>query len=257
MPQNSRRCGSIFRQGRLALLFLCVFGCALGLLPPSVVVADPARSVEVNTQFTALPEQSGSPWTRIGSAPALVIDGDRLFLNDNSSAARIAYQTMLGEIEALDRVELSTKVQVLSNYDGDGALIEISRPGLEVVLRLRRDRVDLMERVGSREMRWLASAAVDLSVERELNFTKSAVDEEGAEWATVEVDGVEILRERPRGGGELGVGRVLIGSLSYSGFGASIWNWIDLKLSRVDTGTRVRTEATSMSQLKRRWSTLQ
>jgi hypothetical protein len=257
MPQNSRHCGSISRQGRRAFISLCVLGCALGLFRPSLVVADPARSVVVNTQFAALPEQSGSPWTRIGTAPAMVIEGNRLFLNDNTSAARIAYQTLLGEIEAPDRVVISTRVQVLSNFDGDGALMEISRPGLEIVLRLRPDRVDLMERVGRREMRWLASAVVDLSAERDLSFTKSAVDEEGAEWATVGVDGVEILRERPRGGGELGVGRVLIGSLSYPSFGASIWNWIDLELSRVDTGTLVPVEATSMSQLKSRWSPLQ
>ncbi len=250
MPQPSRRWEDSARRGlRIGTLL-----CTLTVCWAAAAMAETGAPVRLTTQFAALPELSGSSWTRVGDAPALVLSGARLLLNDNSGLARVAYQTWLGEIEAADRVTVRAEVQVLSNLDGDGALVEISRPGLEVILRLRPLRVDLVERASARETRWLGSAAVDLSSPHEILLTKNASDGVEGEWVSVEIDGQEVIRALPRGGANLSVGRVLIGSLSYPGYGASIWSWIDLSRERVQPDTRVRTESTSVGQLKSRWS---
>lgn len=207
------------------------------------------------TEFAQLPDTGGAEWTRVGTAPALILDGNRLLLNDNTPTDRVAYQTLLGQIQASDRVTVRAQVSVLSNVGGDGALLELSRPGLELVLRLRMGRVDLMERSDTRDMAWLGTVPVDLSVAHEVSLCKEARPAGGGmEEASVEIDGVELLRVRPRGGGNLGVGRVLIGSLSYPGYGASVWSWLDTVVEHPDVAGRVPTESTSMGALKSRWS---
>jgi hypothetical protein len=66
---------------------------------------------------------------------------------------------------------------------------------------------------------------------------------------------VEVARSRPAGEGNLDVGRIVIGSLSYPGVGASLWQWIEVKLEQVGAdGTSIPIETSSFGGLKERWS---
>lgn len=250
MPELLRRpprLASGIPAGILALLLLA--------LPAG---AEVVQTYQQRTDFDVLPEKAVQPWSRVGDGHRMILEeagGPVLLLNDNDAAERIAYQSVVGEIEAAHRIRVRARVRVLSNGDGDGALLEVSRPGMEVLVRLRTDRIDVVERLDGRQFRWLGSSPVDLTEYRELEVTKAALDEAGLETVRVAVDGQEILRVRPRGGGGLDVGRVLLGSLSYPSYGATLWQWIDVELWATSAeGSAVSVEKSSVGSLKARWS---
>ena len=49
------------------------------------------------------------------------------------------------------------------------------------------------------------------------------------ERVMVSVDGVEVISVEPRGTGDLGLGRILFGSLGYPDLGATIWRWVEVR----------------------------
>jgi len=186
-------------------------------------------------------------WERVGTGHAFLLEEQQLVLNDNSNGRYIAFQTLLGEVTAADEMRVRGRVRVISNVYGEGMALEIARPGLEAILQLHPDRVVLTEREGHGGHRWLASAPVDLSKFRELEFVKLArID--GVEVLSVRVDGDELIRVNAVGLGGLGVGRILVGSLSLTDFGTSIWDWMELRRTTPTTATPTR--STSMAQLK-------
>lgn len=218
--------------------------------------AEVVQTYKQRTLFEALPEASATPWSKVGSAPSMILEeASALLLNDNDAGDRVAYQSMVGRVEASHRVRVQARVKVVANSDGDAALIELSRPGLEVLVRLRPDRIDVLERLEGRQTRWLGSAAADLTDYRLIEVEKAAIGEGGQEVVRVLFEGEEILSVQPQGGGELDVGRILMGSLSYPGYGASLWRWIEVELWRDDAeGSSVSVETPSVGSLKSRWS---
>lgn len=204
------------------------------------------------TSFSSgLPDASGSSWDRVGTGYALILDGDELLLNDNSSAELIAFQGLLGQIESAHDVVFRAEVRVVSNVGGDGALIEISRPGMEVLVQLFPEGIVLMERDGRTGERWLGSVDVDLSEFREVAVHKTSRLDPAGEQVIVSVGGQELIRAKPHGTGDLDLGRVLFGSLGYVDFGATLWRWVEVD-ARVDVAKIPTTDAT-MGQLKGRF----
>ena len=212
-----------------------------------------AQDVVSRTEFEQYPEDAGSLWSRVGSGHALLLDGE-MVLNDNSQGSCIAYQALVGQIQADHRVVLEARVRVLSNIGGMAAMVEISRPGAELVVQLHSEQIVVMERAADRELRWLASTPVDLGAPFDLRLTKAAVTEDPAETLTVEVDGQAVLSCRARGLGELGTGRVVFGSLGYPDMGASGWFWVDLAVEQIEVSGVVGVEATSLGSLKGRFA---
>jgi hypothetical protein len=204
------------------------------------------------TSFSSgLPEETGSSWTRVGTGHALVLSGGELLLNDNSAGFLVAYQGLLGRLEAVHDVFFRGEVRVISNLGGEAALIEISRPGLEVLVQLFPEGIVVMERAGRDAPRWLGSAAVDLSDFHEIEVHKTSVFSPDPEQVIVSVDGVELLRVQPRATGDLALGRVLFGSLGYADLGATIWRWVEVQAQLEEQKTPV--ERSSVGRLKARF----
>jgi hypothetical protein len=204
------------------------------------------------TSFTSgIPEETGSSWARIGTGHVVLFDGGELMLNDNSPGTVVAYQGLLGRIEAGHDVVFRAELKVLSNIGGDAALIEISRPGMEVLVQLHPDRITLIERSDREPGRWLGSVSVDLTEFRVVELHKSSDAGAGPESLTVSVDGSEVISVVPRGTGDMGLGRVLFGSLGYSDLGATVWRWVEIQAFYEEQKTPT-VEAT-VGQLKARF----
>lgn len=200
------------------------------------------------TDLSTIPVEGSSPWSRIGAGAVVIHDG-RLVCNDNMPDSFIAYEGLLGQIEAEHRVEVRASVNVISNLGGQGAVIEISRPGLELIVQLHPDRVDVAEREG-RRLRWIGTAPADLSRESEIVVRKASSSDDERETLSVEIDGAEILSCAGRGAGTLGVGRVIFGSLGYKSFGASRWGWIAVDAEAPDLGPAVPGDVSSFGSIK-------
>lgn len=205
-------------------------------------------TMDDRTEMTQIPDASNSPWSRIGTAHALLHEGT-LVCNDNMGDGYIAFQGMLGELRAEHAVEFRAAVKVHSNIGGQGAVVEISRPGLELIVQLHHDRVDVAERDDG-FLRWVATAPTSMTEEHVLRVRKNSVHEDPDETLTVWVDGVEILRARGLATGTLGVGRVAFGSLGYQSMGATQWRWVELEAEPVDADTAVPVETRSFGSLK-------
>ena len=201
-------------------------------------------------EMSELPDTDPS-WERIGDGYALLLDGAKLAINDNSNADRIAFQTLVGEIEAGQELHVRASLQVLSNLMGQAATLEIARPGLEIILRCFPQQLVLGERDADGGFRWLGQVAVDLSTMRQIELVKLASGGVGIEDVSLALDGVEVLRVTPHGLGTLGVGRVLFGSLSLPDMGASIWDWLEIELH--DVVPQVPTAMQSFGALKSRF----
>lgn len=230
--------------------------CATLALAVAILFAaassSPAQTLVSHSEMTSfssgLPDETGSSWTRVGTGYALILDGGDLLLNDNSAAEVIAYQGLLGRIEATHDVVFRAELRVVSNLGGDGAMIEISRPGMEVLVQLFPEGITVMERDGRDGERWLGSADVDLSGFRTLTIHKTSELHPAGEQVVVAVDGTELLRVQPHGTGDLGLGRVLFGSLGYIDFGATVWRWVEVD-ARLDE-SKTPTAAGSVGRLK-------
>jgi hypothetical protein len=216
-----------------------------------LLVALPARAQSPDWtrryDMSEMPDADQS-WQRIGEGYALLLDGGRLALNDNSNAERIAFQTLVGEIAAGNEVHVRASLQILSNLMGQAATLELARPGLEIVLRLHPQQVVLGERDQNGEFRWLGQAPIDLGTLRELELVKLAATGTAAEEVQLWLDGREALRVTPHALGGLGVGRVLFGSLSLADMGASVWDWLEIDL--YDVAPQVSTRVDSFGGLK-------
>lgn len=236
-----------FRFASVALLCAAV----LAVLP-RVAQAQSLSSHHERIAFTSgLPEDTGSIWTRIGTGPVLLVDGQDLLVNDNSGAELVAYQGLLGLLDARHDVVFRGEVLVLSNIGGDGALIEISHPGLEIIVQLYRDHLSVLERVGADETHWLGSADVDLERFREIAIHKTSSVADGGELVSVAIDGATLLTVQPRAAGELSVGRVLFGSMGYADMGATLWRWVEVDAELKDPLTPV--SSASVGELKARF----
>ena len=206
---------------------------------------------ETTSFGSGLPEETGSSWTRLGTGYALILSGGELLLNDNSTGFLVAYQGLLGRIEAVHDVFFRGEVRVISNLGGEAALIEISRPGMEVLVQLYPEGIVVMERSGRDAPRWLGSADVDLSGFREVEVHKTSIFSQEPEQVIVSVDGAELLRVQPRGTGDLALGRVLFGSLGYADVGATMWRWVEVQAQLEEQ--KVPVEPSSIGRLKARF----
>ena len=206
---------------------------------------------EMTSFGSSLPEETGSSWTRVGTGYALILSGGDLLLNDNSTGFLVAYQGLLGRIEAVHDVILRAEVRVISNLGGEAALIEISRPGMEVLVQLFPEGIVVMERAGRDGPRWLGSADVDLSDFHEVEVHKTSVFSPEPEQIIVSVDGTELLRVQPRATGDLALGRVLFGSLGYVDVGATVWRWVEVQAQLEEQ--KIPVEASSVGRLKARF----
>ena len=204
------------------------------------------------TSFTSgIPEDTGSSWTRVGTGHVVLMDEGELLINDNSPGTVVAYQGLLGRIESGHDIVFRGELKVLSNIGGEAALIEISRPGMEVLVQLHPDHITVVERSSRDPGRWLGSAQVDLTDFREIEIHKSSDAGSGPERITVSVDGSELISISPRGTGDLGLGRVLFGSLGYSDLGATVWRWVEVQA--VFEEQKTPTTAATVGQLKARF----
>jgi hypothetical protein len=210
--------------------------------------AQDLATMDDRTEMTQIPDGSNSPWSRIGTAHALLHEGT-LVCNDNMGDGYIAFQGMLGELQAEHTVEFRAAVKVHSNIGGQGAVVEISRPGLELIVQLHHDRVDVAERADG-YLRWVATAPASLTEEHVLRIRKNSVREDSDETLTVWVDGVQVLQARGLAAGTLGVGRVAFGSLGYQSMGATQWRWVELDAEPVSADTAVPVETRSFGALK-------
>lgn len=227
----------------LAGLFLIHLAAA----PAVAQTAGPAPVAE-STQLSSLPVEGVSPWTRIGDAPAFVFEGD-LYCNDNRADAYIGYQGMLGQLEAEHEIEVRAEVEVFANLGGQGAVIEVSRPGLELIVQLYPDRVAIAEREG-RDLRWLATASASLIGKSIVTVRKASSLDDVRETLVVHVNDVEVVRAVGHGRGRLGVGRVIFGSLGYESMGATAWTWIDVRAEAPTIETALPEDASSFGALK-------
>jgi hypothetical protein len=262
-PRAPRHFGSLAATGHLedpslnaAAPRRCAVSCmfvlvalALGPAARLALAGDVSVLADRTYDMSVLPDDAPtSPWARVGSGPAFLMPDQTLIINDNSIAETIAFQTLLGRIEADHAVSLTGRVKVLANSNGDAATMEVARPGLEAVLRLYTDRVDLLERKASGGYRWMGTAPVDLSVYRTVTLRKKSRREDPYETLVVEIDGQVVLTARPQALGGLDVGRLLVGSLSYVAVGASLWDWIRYRLESV--AADVAADPVSMGSLK-------
>jgi hypothetical protein len=224
----------------------------LSLVPVLSAAAQTLVSHYETTSFTAgIPEDTGSSWTRVGTGHVLLMEEGELLINDNSPGTVVAYQGLLGRIEASHDVVFRGELKVLSNIGGEAALIEISRPGMELLVQLHPDRITVVERSSREPGRWLGSAPVDLTDFREIEIHKSSDAGSGPERLTVSVGGNELITVSPRGTGDMGLGRVLFGSLGYSDLGATIWRWVEVQA--VYEEQKTPTTAATVGQLKARF----
>lgn len=214
----------------------------------SPAIAQPLASHEFTTVFDQVPGAAGL-WSQIGAAGCLVDHGE-LLINDNSTGDCIAFQSMVGEIQAAHRVTVTAEMRILTNFGGQSAVIEISRPGLELLVQLDTDRIDVLERAGDRELVWLTGAPAELASYHEVSVTKLSVVEDPRESFVVAIDGAEVVRVAGRGDGRLGVGRIVFGSLDYASLGASVWSRVDVSVVPLRVDDHVRTEERNMGALK-------
>jgi hypothetical protein len=228
------------------LAFVLLLGLAVPCLGQTLV-----SHFEMTSFSSGLPEETGSSWTRVGTGHALILSGGELLLNDNSAGFLVAYQGLLGRLEAVHDVFFRGEVRVISNLGGEAALIEISRPGMEVLVQLFPAGIVVMERAGRDEPRWLGSAEVDLSDFREIEVHKTSVFSPDPERVIVSVDGVELLRVQPRATGDLALGRVLFGSLGYADLGATIWRWVEVQVQLEEQ--KIPVQWSSVGRLKARF----
>ena len=232
------------------LAAICVLLLSLATVVPAAAQTLVSHS-EVTSFTSGMPEDTTSSWTRVGTGHVLLVGPGELLINDNSTATVIAYQGLLGRLEASHDVVFRGEVQVLSNIGGDAALIEISRPGMEVLVQLYPDGITVMERAGRDPARWLGTASVDLTEFCELEVHKTSNAGPDPESLTVSVNGVEVVSVVPRGAGDLGLGRVLFGSLGYADLGATIWRWVEVQA--VYEVRKTPAAAASVGQLKGRF----
>lgn len=228
------------------LAFVLLLGLAVPCLGQTLV-----SHFEMTSFSSGLPEETGSSWTRVGTGHALILSGGELLLNDNSAGFLVAYQGLLGRLEAVHDVFFRGEVRVISNLGGEAALIEISRPGMEVLVQLFPAGIVVVERAGRDEPRWLGSAEVDLSDFREIEVHKTSVFSPDPEQVIVSVDGVELLRVQPRATGDLALGRVLFGSLGYADLGATIWRWVEVQAQLEEQ--KIPVQWSSVGRLKARF----
>ena len=228
------------------LAFVLLLGLAVPCLGQTLV-----SHFEMTSFSSGLPEETGSSWTRVGTGHALILSGGELLLNDNSAGFLVAYQGLLGRLEAVHDVFFRGEVRVISNLGGEAALIEISRPGMEVLVQLFPAGIVVRERAGRDEPRWLGSAEVDLSDFREIEVHKTSVFSPDPEQVIVSVDGVELLRVQPRATGDLALGRVLFGSLGYADLGATIWRWVEVQAQLEEQ--KIPVQWSSVGRLKARF----
>ena len=234
------------RRSIVTLLFAFLVGIAVPCAGQTLV-----SHFETTSFASGLPEETGSSWTRVGTGHALILSGGELLLNDNSAGFLVAYQGLLGRIESVHDVFFRGEVRVISNLGGSAALIEISRPGMEVLVQLFPEGIVVMERAGRDEPRWLGSADVDLSEFREVEVHKTSVFSQDPEQIIVSVDGAELLRVHPRATGDLAVGRVLFGSLGYVDMGATVWRWVEVQAQLEEQ--KIPVESSSIGCLKARF----
>jgi hypothetical protein len=226
------------RAAALCLASLAFFGAGIAL-------ANAGAKVVQLSDMSVLPDQEY--WERIGASHAYLPGDGTLVINDNSRAERIAFETWSGAIEASFEVHVRARLRVISNLAGQAVTIELARPGLEIILRLYPDRLVLVERDGS-DFLWLASHDADLADFVEIELIKRASADGEVEQVEVLVGGSSVMSVLPSAAGTLGVGRIIVGSLSYEDEGGSIWDWIELE--RFEAGGLVRTERRSLGSLK-------
>ena len=191
------------------------------------------QAAELQTELSAVYEMSVlleedlPPWEKIGGGATILLPDGSLLINDNRGDDKIGYQTLLGRISEQNRVIISARLKALSNFDGRGAVMEISRPGLQVGLRFFPDRLILVERDEDGEWRWLASSSVDLFNDfHEVALEKGSSAGPDGERIKVWLDGVLVADVKPCAASLVPVGRVVIGALSRPSLGASIWDWM-------------------------------
>jgi len=206
---------------------------------------------ETTSFGSGLPEETGSSWTRVGTGHALLLPGGELLLNDNSAGFLVAYQGLLGRIEAVHDIYFRSELRVISNLGGEAALIEISRPGMEVLVQLYPEGIVVVERAGRDAPKWLGSVNVDLSDFHEVEVHKTSIFNPEPEQIIVSVDGIELLRVHPRATGDMALGRVLFGSLGYSDLGATIWRWVEVQAQLEEQKTPAA--RSSIGQMKARF----
>lgn len=220
-------------------------GWGLFLIAAFVVVvcvvpahAQMEKVAEGDYEMSTFPEDDSSPWTRLGYGTAMLLpDEGSLFINDNRVDDRIGYQTLLGAIQAENRVVLKARLKVLSNFDGRGTVMEISRPGLQVALHLYPNRVELVERTATGTWRWLASASADFFQDyHEVTLEKDSSGMPGGEMVRLWLDGTLIAERRPQADSLLEVGRIVIGAMSRPSMGASIWDWVSYDVDGLEKG---------------------
>ena len=208
------------------VLFLMI---ASTLLPAGSAAnaADLRTELSAVYEMSVLLEEDLPPWEKLGGGATILLPDGSLLINDNRGDDKIGYQTLVGRIQSENRVIISARLKALSNFDGRGAVMEISRPGLQVALRFFPDHLELVERKDSGDWRWLASRSVDLFHEfHEVSLEKSSSAEDGGERIRVWLDGSLMADVKPQGDSTLPIGRVLIGALSRPSLGASIWDWM-------------------------------
>ena len=218
-------------------------------LAASPVVAQDLATVGGHTDLSSLPDSGSSDWTRVGTAHVLVYEG-LLVLNDNMVDGFVAYQGYLGQLRAEHEIEVETSMYVMSNIGGLGAVLEVSRPGQEMIVQLFPDRVAVAEREAGGRLRWITTVPVRLDEECRVRVQKASVIEDPSETLRVYVDDTLIVECTGRGAGELDIGRVVFGSLGYGSMGASFWRWIDVRATTPEPGTMVDTETRSFGALK-------
>lgn len=232
---------------RMVLMPLLVGLLLVGAVPASAT--DFRTEISGVYEMTVLLEEELPPWEKLGTGAALLLPEGSLLLNDNRGDDKIGYQTLVGRIQAENRVVLTASLKALSNFDGRGAVMEISRPGLQVSLRFFPDRLELVERQENGDWRWMASRSVDLFSEfHEISLEKSSSAQEGGERIRVWLDGSLVADLKPQCSSRIPVGRVVIGAMSRPSLGASIWDWMRYELDGLVSS--LPTEESSIGQLK-------
>jgi hypothetical protein len=100
-------------------------------------------------------------------------------------------------------------------------------------------------------VRWLGSVPVDLTEFSEIEIHKTSDAGPEPERISVSVDGVDLISVEPRGTGDLGLGRVLFGSLGYQDLGATVWRWVEVQA--VYEEQKTPTTPATVGQLKGRF----
>lgn len=216
-----------------------VFFATLLLLcgAPMLSYAQMEKVASGDYEMSTYLDQDAPPWTRIGDGAAILLDDGSLLINDNRSDDQVSFQTLLGQIEAENRLVLSARLKALSNFDGKGSVLEFSRPHLQVALHFFADRMELVEMNPAGKWCWLATVPADFFNEyHEVKLVKGSNREPGGEMIGVWLDGTQRVLVEPKGGSRLEVGRVIMGATSRPSMGASIWDWVRYDLDGLSKG---------------------